>query len=199
MSSYIPKFILSTRFVVVLILMPLLSGCGMAVVGATAAGGSLVFFQERSIGSTIDDMNINIRINNAFLQNDRDLFQRINLTTIEGHVFMTGVVFSEKDKSTATRLAWTVDNIESVTNELQVYPKNKLYDFIHDTWVTTQLKSKFLFDKRIKSINYTCHTINGVVYLMGIALNQEELDAALSIARSIKYVKRVISLVRINN
>jgi len=55
--------------------------------------------------------------------------------------------------------------------------------FASDAWISTQIESKLLFTKDIKSVNYSVETIDGVVYLMGIAQDREELDAVTQIAK----------------
>ena len=40
-------------------------------------------------------------------------------------------------------------------------------------------------------------TVNGIVYLIGIAQNQKELDRVLAHAREINYVRNIISHVRV--
>jgi osmotically-inducible protein OsmY len=47
------------------------------------------------------------------------------------------------------------------------------------------------------AINYNIETVNGTVYLIGIAKSQLEVDRVIAHARSLGYVKRVISHVRI--
>ena len=53
------------------------------------------------------------------------------------------------------------------------------------------------FDKRILSINYNIETVNQIIYIMGIAQNQEELDRVIQHAKNIANVKKVINYVRI--
>lgn len=55
------------------------------------------------------------------------------------------------------------------------------------------------FDKKILSINYTIETVNQIIYIMGIAQNQEELDRLIQHAKNIANVKKVVSYARIKN
>ena len=66
-----------------------------------------------------------------------------------------------------------------------------------DGWITAQLKSKITFDKNILAINYSIKTVNRTIYLIGIAKNQLEVDRVIDHARSLGYVNRVISHVRV--
>ena len=55
------------------------------------------------------------------------------------------------------------------------------------------------FDSKIKAINYAIDTVNGTVYLMGVAQNEWELSLVSNHARSLDYVRRVVSHVRIKS
>ncbi|MEK9645333.1 MAG: BON domain-containing protein, partial [Alphaproteobacteria bacterium] len=66
-----------------------------------------------------------------------------------------------------------------------------------DTIISTELKTKLLFDSKVSSINYSIETVDGVVYLIGIAQNREELNRVTNYARNLGYVKKVVSYVTI--
>jgi osmotically-inducible protein OsmY len=78
-----------------------------------------------------------------------------------------------------------------------VTDEGDVVDFAKDTWITTQLRTKILTDTEIFDINYTVETVNGVVYLLGIAKTQEELDRVTDHARNINGVVKVVSHVRL--
>ena len=48
----------------------------------------------------------------------------------------------------------------------------------------------------MQSLNYSIDTVQGVVYLMGVAMNQQELDKVTQIARTIPNVKQVVNYVK---
>ena len=50
----------------------------------------------------------------------------------------------------------------------------------------------------ISDVNYTVETVNGIVYLMGIARSRPELDKVTTHARNIAGVQKVISHVRLS-
>jgi hypothetical protein len=70
-------------------------------------------------------------------------------------------------------------------------------DDARDTWVTTRLRSALTFDPAIKSLNYTIETVNGVVYLIGSARGQGELDRVTNHARNLPNVRKVVTYVDI--
>ena len=52
---------------------------------------------------------------------------------------------------------------------------------------------KLTVDSQVKAINYSIDTVNGHIFIMGIAQDQKELDRVLDHARDVSYVRRVTS------
>src|SRR3546814_1832998 len=91
-------------------------------------------------------------------------------------LLLTGVVGTEFSRDEATRLAWAAsDRINEVINELQVDANDSLLDSASDTWISSQLRFKIATDEKIVDINYNIDTVNGIVYLIGLAQSEEEL------------------------
>lgn len=173
-----------------------LQGCVAAVVGGGATVG-VAAVQERSIGDALDDAVIYTNVNHELLEKDIDLYRAIGIEVVEGRVLLTGSVRSPDDRVEAVRLAWQAAGVKEVINEIQVTDKSTLADFARDSWISTQLKSKLLFDKRIRDINYNVETVNGVVYMIGVAQDTAELERATNHARTIRHVRQVVSHVRL--
>ncbi len=172
-----------------------LSGCVGAGVGAGATVG-VASAQEGGIPAAITDFKIQTQINSLWFQHDVDVFRKLDLTVNQGRVLITGVVQNPQHRVDAVRLAWQVSGVEQVINEIRVADSQGVAGFAKDTWITTQLRSKMVFEKKIQSINYSIDTVQGVVYLMGVAKNQEELNRAIDIARMVSGVKQVVSYVK---
>ncbi len=175
-----------------------LGGCTSFILGAATAGG-VAFAQERSIGAAIDDKTIQLQINAELLRYDEVLFRQVDVESIEGRVVLTGAVSTPEKRLEATRIAWQPNGVKEVANELQVTDKGGVGDFAKDTWITTQLRTKLLTDTEIFDINYTVETVNGTVYLLGIAKTQAELDRVTDHARNIGGVVKVVSHVRLKD
>jgi osmotically-inducible protein OsmY len=174
-----------------------LSGCVGIVVGAGATAGTAAM-QERGLGGAIDDTVIHGKITNAYLANDVS-FKLVAVKVHEGRVLLTGTVPKPRDRVDAVRHAWNVKGVTSVINEISIDDNSGILDLARDKWVSAQLRLKITFDSKIKAINYAFDTVNGTVYLMGIAQNQEELALVRNHARGIEYVRRVISHVRVKD
>ncbi|MFQ5785672.1 MAG: BON domain-containing protein [Alphaproteobacteria bacterium] len=175
-----------------------LQGCVPAVLGGTTTVG-VAAVQERSVGDAVDDAVTHTSVNEALFSKDVDLYSAVNVEVVEGRVLLTGSVRKPEDRVEAVRLAWQANGVREVIDEIQVTDKSGLVDIARDSWISTQLKSRLLFDKKIDAINYNVETVNGVVYMIGIAQNKAELERATNHARTIRHVRQVISHVRMKD
>ena len=66
-----------------------------------------------------------------------------------------------------------------------------------DSFITSQIKTRFLVNQYVHVANYTVETIDGVVYIFGRARDQKELEAAVDSAARVMGVKKVISHIRV--
>jgi len=199
------RIILYIKLSLLGILLLNLSGCTTMLAGSSAAVVSAVA-QERSLGNAVDDAAIWSRIKSAFFNEKADNHQLLSLVNIkvsEGRVLLTGEVPSAKDKLKAVKIVWKQNGVKEVMNEITIADpndkSNKVKSYATDSWITTQIKSKMLLSGNINSINYSVETLNGIVYLMGLAQNQTELDAVTTIAGKTKNVQKVISYIRLKN
>ena len=186
---------LSICAVALLLMSAGLSGCVGLAVGAGATAGTAAL-QDRGLGGAIYDTVIHGKITSAYLSNDVK-FKLIAVKVHEGRVLLTGTVPKPEDRVEAVRHAWKVEGVKTVINEITVEDDSGVLDLVRDKWVSTQLRLKITFDGKIKAINYAIDTVNGTVYLMGIAQNERELALVRNHARSLDYVRRVVSHVRI--
>jgi len=187
------------KIVSVLVCSFTLSGCAALLIGGGTETAVLAA-QERSMGNAVDDAGILIKIKNLYAQNDyKDLLANVEVKVIEGRVLLTGNVDKPESQIESMRLAWQVNGVKEVINEVQVNDKAGFQNYARDVWISTQVKSRLLFAKDIRSINFSVITVNQVVYLTGIAQNQDELDRATYVASTTSYVQRVVSYVRLKD
>lgn len=166
------------------------AGAGVAT-GMTAA-------QERGLGGAVTDNRIRMQIGNLWMQEDERLYQNLSLQVHEGRVLIHGKVPEPEMRVEAVRIAWRADGVNEVINEIEVAEDGGgLGSYARDAWISTQLRNRLLWDTSISSINYSVVTVDGVVYLMGIARDQAELDRAVSHARNLARVQEVVSYVRV--
>lgn len=174
---------------------PACSTAGMAL--GTGAALGVASQQEGGLSGAADDLRIKAHINDLWFKYDLNTFAKLSLNISQGRVLITGVVQDPDARVEAVRLAWQVKGVTQVINEIQVAEGEGLPGFVRDQWITTRLRSVLTFDKEVHSINYSIETVKGVVYLMGNARTQAELDRVIEQARIIPNVRQVISYVKL--
>ena len=178
-----------------ILLAVLLNGC-TAVVGAGATVG-VAAVQERGIKGRAKDLNIEALILKKYLNAGLKLTTTIGVEVYDGRVLLTGATKELKLSDKAVKLAWSVASVTDVINEIQLDKGTTVTDYAHDTWITTQLKSKLAFDKNILAINYAVETVNRTVYVIGIAQDQGELARVMAHANAISRVINVVNHVKL--
>lgn len=165
-----------------------------ATVGSTAG---IAAAREGGIKSALEDTRIRAKINELWLNHDVEMFRKVNLTVDQGRVLLTGVVQKPDHRVDAVRLSWQPEGVRQVINEIKIDSSDGLKGWARDNWISGRLRAAILFDKEIQSVNYSIDTVQGIVYLMGIAQNQGELNKVTSHARSVPYVRQVVSYVKL--
>jgi osmotically-inducible protein OsmY len=173
-----------------------LGACQSLLVGGAAVVG-VAAVQERSVGAALDDATIQLLINQRLLETDQNLFLRIGIEVVESRVLLTGSVNTPDDRVAAVRAAWQVDGVREVLNEIQIAQRDGFISYLNDARITAQLRFQMLTDSEIADVNFSVDTVIGTIYLMGIALDQAELDRVTDYARAISGVQNVISHVRL--
>lgn len=172
----------------------LLTGCVGLLFGSAATTGVAVA-QERTVGDAVDDAGIRFRIKDKLLDESGELFRDVAVESVEGRILLTGVVGTPENRLEVARIAWQANGVKEVFNELQVTDRGGVSDYLTDARIATQLRFKLMRDGDISSINYTIEAINKIVYLIGIAQTQQELERVAGHARTISGVSQVVSYV----
>ena len=168
---------------------PLIAGAG----GAAAVGAS----QDRGFEQAVDDNEIAFEINRKLLAQHSNLYSGISTQVRKGRVLLTGRVPAQEDRIAVTRLVWLIGGVKEVINELHVGKEGGFSQSVSDTTISTKLRARLTGDSNVSGINYSIETVDGVVYLMGTALDRAELDRVVAHARDIKGVRNVVSYVEV--
>lgn len=169
-----------------------LTGCAIIGIATTATTGMMIA-EERTTGDIIDDNLIKTKIKNELFKTDfNNLFAKVDVNSYEGRVMLTGTVTEQKYMDEAVKISWSIKGVKEVINEIQISTQPQS-NKVMDSWLTTQVKIKFLLNKELQSVNYTIEVHNKVVYLLGVAQNQNEIDLALQIASKTKGVVKVVN------
>lgn len=173
-----------------------LGACVGAAVGGAAAVG-VAAYDERGIDGVASDLKIAMEIRTRWLDKDHMIPTKVSVEVHEGRALLTGLVQDEKMRADAVGETWKVVGVKQVLNEIEIAPGPGVADFSRDTWITTQIKSKLAFDEKVMAVNFNVQTINGTVYLIGIARSADEHRRVIDTTRSIGYVRRVVDHIRV--
>ena len=169
-----------------------LAGCADAIVG-TATTTGLAIAEERTVGDAVKDLTIQAELNHLFFQDDLELYGDVSFSVVEGRVMIKGSVPTHEDRIRASLVARQSTRVEEVINELQVTADGGIVDYAKDVWISFLLEAKLLLDLDILSVNYDIETVNSMVYLLGIAQDEDELKQVEEHARSVGGVEGVVS------
>jgi len=175
----------------------LLSGCtGLGLATGAAAVTGVAAAQEGGLKRAVSDAAIKLKVNEAWFSKDIDMFAKLKTKVNQGRVLITGVVQDPNHRVEAVRLAWQVDGVKQVINEIRVAESAGVSGFVKDRFITSRLRTAITIDRGVQSINYSIDTVSGVVYLMGYAQDRAELNRVIETARTISGVKQVVSYVK---
>ena len=163
-----------------------LTGC---ITSATKA--ATIVKEDRTFYNHAADVEIKSTIRTAYLE--QNMLLDITTDVYEGQVMLTGAVKNAEERSRAEALARQVKGTREVYNDIQVTDKGGVKATAEDVTILTKLHAKLLAAKDVSSVNFRLRAVNGVVYFLGIAQSQGELDKILEIVRETDGVRQVIT------
>ena len=173
-----------------------LAGCAALIVGGAVVGTAMVATDRRTSGSQVDDEVIELKAKGRMGEAFPDDRVRINTTSYNRMVLLTGEVPNDADKVTAEQAVARIDNVLSVVNELSVGPSNTFSEKTKDAFVTAKVKTSLVDAKDLFANSIKVVTHRGVVYLMGRVTEREALRAT-EVARGVTGVVKVVRVFEI--
>tara|TARA_E500000331_G_scaffold349779_1_gene393596 strand:+ start:116 stop:709 length:594 start_codon:yes stop_codon:yes gene_type:complete len=170
-----------------------ISGCvGSASKGVFGTGVTIAL-DPRSLGTQIDDSIMQKNLVAKLTLKEKKYFISIKTQVLDGRIFLTGNVDDPEEKLQITKLAWEIEGVRSVKNDVKIKEKFSFKRSAKDVLITSQLKTAMIFDKNIKASNYNIDTYKKKVYIYGIALTSDERKKIIEEAKKILDVEDVIT------
>ena len=181
-------------FVCLLFLITCLSGCAGTLLGGAAVVG-LASVQERSIKDAAIDMKLGLQLQKKlFTLSKEKLFGSVDVIIIEQRVMLIGNVESQELRDLASQAAWEISpKIKDVLNEITIGEKSTIISEAKDARISLSLSGLLIGDSDISDINFNHSVSEQVIFLLGIAQDDEELNKVINHARTVKGVKKVIN------
>ena len=176
-----------------ILILILLNGC----VGASSKGvfgtGVSVALDPRTVGTQIDDGIMDKNLDAKLLLMNKNYLLSVSTQVLDGRIFITGKVDDPEEKLKITKLAWEIEGVRSVKNDLKIKEEFNFKQSAKDILITSQLRTALIFNKKIKSANYSIDTYKKKIYIYGIANSKDEQSLVIEEAKQILDVKDVIS------
>tara|TARA_Y100001970_G_scaffold290264_1_gene423272 strand:+ start:4177 stop:4761 length:585 start_codon:yes stop_codon:yes gene_type:complete len=153
--------------------------------------GVEITFDPRTIGMQIDDTIMQKNLVARLTLTEKKYFF-ISVEVIDGHIFLSGKVNEPEEKLRITKMAWETKGVRSVKNAVTIKGKSNFKSTSKDIFITTQLRTALIVNKKTKSRNYSLETINKNIYIFGIAMDKDEKEEVINEANKIYDVENVI-------
>jgi osmotically-inducible protein OsmY len=151
---------------------------------------------ERSFGELVDDATIVTAVKSKLLWNKHTDGLSIDVDSKNSRVTLKGNADSGVAKELARSLALNTHGVRSVRNELVVVEPKKTKtseQVFADGWITTKVKSTFMYSKNVNGSDISVSTADGVVTLSGTLDSGAERELAIELAQNIRGVQSVKS------
>jgi osmotically-inducible protein OsmY len=151
----------------------------------------------------IDDASIDTAIKSKLAWSKYTSAVATGVDSQRGRVTLTGTTNSGAAKELAGRLALNTRGVISVDNQLIVdtskptmtedaaHSASAVGQSIQDGWITTKVKSTFLYSSYVDSADIGVNTKGGVVTLQGKLASGTQRALAIELAKNVRGVKNV--------
>lgn len=161
---------------------------------------------DRAYGEVIDDASITAAVKSKLAwSRDADAIG-MDVDTQRGKVTLSGSADSKAEKDKAGRLAENTRGVMSVDNQLVVQANarptvkdnakgvtREARRDVADGWITTKVKSTFMYSSNVDGSDISVNTNKGVVTLTGKVDSGAERALAIELAQNVRGVKSVQS------
>lgn len=173
----------------------------MLVGGPLLTGCSLVTspFQERGASGYLEDTKLRLLLNEALLIKGSDVPERVEQVEFmvdRGRVLLLGMVDNLKTKAKAVAMVRKVPGIRTILTEIEIGPETGM-SYAKDAILGQRFEALLLLDPYIFSQNYHIKAVNGIIYVLGTARSQKEVERLLEHADGLQ-ARRVVLHVQNN-
>jgi len=165
---------------------------------------------ERSFGDKIDDFSIGAAVKSKLLWSTHTDGIATEVTSVAGVVTLQGIAKSDISRDLAGQIALNTDGVRKVDNQLTIAPAtdtarasgqgagsdagaalDEAGVALSDTWITSKVRSTFMYSSSLDSSEIGIDTDRGVVTLSGEVASDAEQELAIELASNIRGVHSV--------
>lgn len=155
-----------------------------------------ILMDDRSLSDDVTDTKLNIALRDAYIDIDPKLGLDIEVTVFEGAVLLTGAIPDMDIIQKIIEVTWQHPDTQRVYNYIRLSDVPSIDIVNQDAAISGALRTQIMFAQSVKSSNYKLVMENGVVYIMGLSENTEELQRVVTIVKEMEGVSKVVTLTR---
>ena len=125
-----------------------LTGCAPVLIGSAAMTGASVAADRRSAGAVANDGLIETK-SALHLSQTNFSSSHITTTSYEGNVLLSGEVGTEDDKEKAAQIVKSINEVNTVYNELAVMPNSSFTSRMSDSITASKIRAALLDNKQV--------------------------------------------------
>ena len=186
-------------FSILSVFMIILTNCSIPVATGVATKAVTVANSDRSIGEFVDDVLIKAVLKNSYFDQSEKIFFNVDVEVSQGRVLLTGTVENIDLRIEATRIAWGVNGVQTVINEIQISDSDSILNFADDLVISTKVMAKIMLDEDVNSLNYNIETVNKIVYIIGISGSSDEKQKIIDLSKEVFGVEEVVDYITISS
>jgi osmotically-inducible protein OsmY len=153
--------------------------------------GVNINLDPRSPGLYFDDkLAETLIMKKIILNNYKQVF--LTVRVIDGTAILSGRVEKAEDKLKMTKFAWETAGIKAVRNDIIIADETSFKQRAKDILISSQFNAALLLNKKINSRNYNSETINGKIYVYGMAKTTAEMEEVIKEGKLIPDVVEVV-------
>ncbi len=172
----------------------LVGACAPSTLPLGVAGGSeRVVVGDSGATAPADDSMITLELNKRLIEYGAGLFKDVRTVVFEGRALLLGRVGDRAAQQKATAVASSMESLGEVINEIHVGDESGVGTFLNDVAIEKTITDNYALDQSIHAAHYRVRAVEGVVYLIGRASDEGELQRALAVAGGIGNVKSVVN------
>lgn len=155
---------------------------------------------EHGYRNSVDDVSISAAVRSRLVWSKHS-YIGAKVDTKDSRVTLSGTVNNAEAKEFAGNIARNTRGVRSVDNQLKIDEKStgesmksavkEAEKVVADAWVTTKVKSNFLYSSNVSGGDINVDTKNGKVTLSGKVGSGAERALAIELAKNVRGVKEV--------
>jgi len=168
-----------------------LCGCTPMVVAGGGAAGYKVATDARSVSRQLDDSTITAKVKSRLIGDESVRAVDIDVDTLDGVVYLTGLVDSDAQKKRAEEIARTTPGVVDVRNRLGVGSRTP-GEYLDDKILAGKVKKALIDAPGVHSMAIDVDVTRRVVNLTGAVGSLAEKERALAVAAGVDGVRDVV-------